>query len=90
MLAINVAVTSDNTSSGPRFPEMISLTRNVPELGESEGARRRIDMLCGTTEQESANRWGSGCKILGEEGIERDRVGDRFVGGSILIEIYNT
>lgn len=55
---------------------------NSGKLGESEGARRRMEMGCGGREVVSLSRWGRGFMI--GEGMEWVRVGDKFVGGSYL------
>lgn len=59
-----------------------SLSRNDPELGDSVGLSRRIEMFRGASDAASLNMWGNGFRIL--EGIECDRDGDSEVGGSYL------
>lgn len=78
--AISVAQASDTTSWTP--PEENSLSRNEPELGASEGARRRIDTVNGVKLVVSAKMWGNGFRLV--DGIECESVGEKCVGGSYL------
>jgi hypothetical protein len=55
---------------------------NSWKLGDSDGERRRIDMGWGRRAVVSFRRCRRGLKD--RDGIECDRVGDRFVGGSYL------
>ncbi len=53
-----------------------------PELGDSTGERRRIDIGNGVSVRASLNRWASGFSRA--EGIECESEGVRAVGGSYL------
>ena len=67
--------------SSPTSLDTTSLAKNVGELGDSSGGRRRIDMVSGWTVFARENTWDSGFSF---EGMERDSVGDSAVGGSYL------
>lgn len=63
------------------FPsERNSLARKEPELGDSAGERRRIDMVNGNSEVVSEKSWGMGFRV--DDGMECDIVGESAVGGS--------
>jgi hypothetical protein len=79
--AISVAHDSDKTSC-PLIFVSISLTMNSWELGDSFRESRRIEMGCGGSTVVSFRMWGIG--LRDEEGIECERVGNIFVGGSYL------
>ena len=66
--AINVADASVNGSPPFKPSGRTLLNRNVPELGDSEGTRRRIDIAKGTGVLVRVKRCGNGFKTL--EGIE--------------------
>ena len=67
--------------SSPTSLDTTSLAMNAGELGDSAGGRRRTDMVSGWKVFARENTWGSG---FSDEGMERDSVGDRSVGGSYL------
>jgi hypothetical protein len=68
------------------LPETVnSLARKVLELGDSEGARRRMERVYGTREVVSLKMCGRGLSVL--EGIECERLGVRGVGGSYLTDV---
>jgi hypothetical protein len=56
---------------------------NVPELGDSEGARRRIDTVRGVSVLARVKRCGNGFNTF--EGIEWLMDGVKLVGGSYLV-----
>ena len=78
--AISCAHASESTSSTP--PEENSLSRNEPELGDSDGGSSRIEIVRGIREVANVKIWGSGFRV--PEGMERVSVGDSVVGGSYL------
>ena len=84
MSDISVAHASVSASSSLPEPETASLRANVPELGESLGASRRIEIVYGVREEHIENMCGIGLKMDRDGGIDKDRVGERAVGGSIL------
>ena len=57
-----------------------SLRRNEPELGDSDGESRRIDIACGARALASLKTCGSG--LANCDGMEWEGVGANAVGGS--------
>jgi hypothetical protein len=80
--AINVTHTSESWSSLLFKSGVTSLTRKSGELGDSEGASKRIDTVAGDIEDDSVKMCESGLSPV--EGIEVVNVGDIDVGGSYL------
>lgn len=62
---------------------MKSLARNAPELGDVEGARRRIESESGASVLANLKICGKGFSL--EEAMEWESVGERGVGGSYLL-----
>jgi hypothetical protein len=60
---------------------------SVAELGDSEGARRRIDVVKGENVLTRAKRCGNGFNTL--EGIEWLMDGVNLVGGSYLAKLIS-
>lgn len=61
---------------------MTSLAINSGELGESEGASSRIEIVGAVIDEARVKTWGKGLKTF--DGIERASVGVKAVGGSYL------
>lgn len=61
---------------------MMSLTIKSGELGDSDGTSRRMEMVGGTMDEASENKWGMG--LRDKDGIESVGVGVILVGGSYL------
>ena len=80
--AINVADASVNASTPLKPLGRTLLNVNVPELGDSEGTRRRIDTVRGASVLARAKRCGNGFNTV--EGIEWLTGGVKHVGGSYL------
>lgn len=78
--AINAAQVSERTSSTP--PDEYSLSKNEPELGDSDGVRRRIEIVPGTKLVVNVKRCISGLRADGTEWV---KVGHSVVGGSYLV-----
>lgn len=84
---INVAHTSER-SSGPEMPEFnTSLTTNVPELGDSDKASKRIESVWGRIDDEMEKMWDKGLSLV--DGMDNETVGDKAVGASILNVMRN-
>jgi hypothetical protein len=82
--AIKAATASANTSPPSEPLGRTSLSRNAPELGDSEGARRRIDAVRGDNVLVRVKRCGNGLDTF--EGIEWLMDGAKLVGGSYLVK----
>lgn len=80
--AINVADASVNKSPPSEPFGRIPLSRNAPELGDSEGARRRIEAVKGASVVARVKRCGNGFNTF--EGIEWLMDGVKLMGGSYL------
>ena len=66
--AINVADASVNAFTPPKPLGRTLVSVNVPELGDSDGTRRRIDTVRGVSVLARAKRCGNGFNMF--EGIE--------------------
>jgi len=80
--AINVADASLNTSALPKPLGRTLPNVNVPELGDSEGTRRRIDTISGVSVLARAKTCGNGFNTF--EGIGWLMDGVKYVGRSYL------
>lgn len=83
---ISTAQVSIRMSSPPVAPGRTSLTAKSSELGDSEGASSRIDIVCGETVEEIANICLTMLKNPVDDGMGNDREGVKAVGRSILYE----
>lgn len=69
--------------SSVRRPDTKSLGRKAEELGDSDGAKRRMDTVKGTRHDARVKMWGKGLRT--GDVIECERVGVSVVGGSYLL-----
>lgn len=63
-------------------PDTKSLGRNDGELGDSDGASKRMDIVSGTRDVVSLKMCDKG--FMDDDAMERESVGVQFVGGSYL------
>lgn len=81
MSAMSVAHTSESVMAPPVVSEVKSETLKTFELGDSEGARSRIERMCEVRLEDNLSICGRGLRVC-RKGCEID--GESAVGGSTL------